>query len=181
MNDSKDVWTVGDVLNAMSGPGGRSSALPDHMLRVMQEVQDWLASAISEDGQADLLDIATGSVDRGCSGDLEYLFGQLEWATQYADVIPAPHDCSASPKEDAIILSVGSIVLDEGLRMMVDHAALFAAGACRRVWLVSDTWIIGDILSYMPHIRALLARGIELRFLLVTPWGFSEIPWSLQG
>jgi hypothetical protein len=44
--------------------------------------------------------------------------------------------------------------------------------------MISDTWIIGDILAYIPHIKALMARGIQLRFMLVTPWGYSEIPWT---
>lgn len=165
---------VGDVLDAMSG-----SQIPNYVTRIVQEVRGWLSGAVTDEYQADLVDIATGNADRNYSADLEYLFTQLEWAGAYADVVPAARETGCH--EDAVILSVGPIVLDEGMRMMVDHAALFAAGTCKRVWLVSDTWIIGDILSYIPHIRALCDRGIDLHFLLVTPWGYSEIPWSQAG
>lgn len=173
MEKKRDVWTVGDVLNAMSGSD--SARTPDYVLRIAQIVQTWLAGAASEEMRTDLADVASGA-ERGYVSDLDCLFGQMEWAAQYADVVPAMQD--AGHKEDAVILSVGPIVLDEGMRMLVDHAALFAAGACKRVWLVSDTWIIADIFSYMPHLHALAERGIEVRFILVTPWGSSEIPWD---
>lgn len=171
-----ELWTVGDVLSAMSGEG--AATMPDYVMRMVRDVQAWLAGALLDENRGDLLDIATGSADRGYSTDIDYLFSQLEWSFAYADVIPAVHEIAG--REDAVVLSVGPVVLDEGMRMMVDHAALFAAGHCKRVWIISDTWIMGDILSYMPHIRVLAARGIELRFLLVTPWGWSEIPWNTQ-
>lgn len=178
MSEKKDIWTVGDVLNAMSGGSGAVGRreYPDYIVRLSNEIQAWLAAAVSEDAPVDLLDIATGSQDRGPSGDIEDLFSRIEWSFSYAEVIPAAREyCGRS---DAVILSVGPIVLDEGLRMMVDHAALFGADTCRRVWVISDTWMMADIIAYMPHVRALAERGIELRFLLVTPWAWSEIPWS---
>lgn len=171
MNDSRDVWTVGDVLDAMSGP-----KIPHFMVKIVQEIQTWLASAVSEEFQLDPADLLLGAGDRQISVDLEYLFNQLEWVGMHADLVPVMKE--SGKHEDAVILSIGPILLDEGLRMMVDHAALFASNTCKRVWIVSDTWVIGDILSYMPHMRALRERGIELRFLLVTPWGYSEIPWN---
>lgn len=171
MSDSRDIWMVGDVLDAMSG-----SKMPNYVIKMAQEVQDWLAAAVTEEFQTDLADIVTGSGDRNYNADLEYLFNQLEWSFAYADVIPASRDIMG--REDAVVLSVGPIVLDEGLRMMVDHAALFAAGQCKRVWVVSDTWVIGDVLAYLPHLRALRERGVELRFILVTPWDYSEIHWN---
>lgn len=172
MSESKDMWTVGDVLNAMNAP----QLLPENVVRVLGEVQNWLAGAMADFDQTDLLDVATGGTDRGYWGDLEYLFNRLEQVSPYIDIVPAFKEIRGT--EDAVILSVGSIVLDEGMRMMVDHAALFAAGMVKRLWVVSDTWLIGDLLSYLPHIKALRRRGIELRFFLVTPWGYSEIPWS---
>jgi hypothetical protein len=169
MNDSKDLWTVGDVLDAMSG-----SNPPDYVMKIVHEIQSWLSSAVSEESAVDPADIMGG--DRQGSADLEYLFSQLEWAGRYADLVPALKESGGH--EDVVILSIGPILLDEGMRMMVDHAALFASETCRRIWIISDTWIIGDILSYIPHIKALLARGMQLHFLLVTPWGYSEIPWT---
>jgi hypothetical protein len=161
---------VGDLLDAMSG-----AHVPNYVMMVMQEVQAWLASVVSDDcvmGSAEL----TTNGEHALSGDLEYLFSQVEWAASYADVLPAAR--GEPSHEDALILSVGPIILDEGLRMLVDHAALFARGVCRRIWMVSDTWIIGDVLPYTPHIKALRERGIQTRFMLVTPWNCSEIPWN---
>ncbi|MDR1884747.1 MAG: hypothetical protein LBQ56_00630 [Synergistaceae bacterium] len=173
MSDSRDLWMVGDVLDAMSGPNP-----PDYVLKIVHEIQTWLATAVSDESEFDPADIISGSGDRQGAADLEYLFTQLEWAGMHADLVPVLKE--SGKHEDAVILSIGPILLDEGLRMMVDHAALFASGTCRKIWLVSDTWIIGDVLSYIPHIKALLDRGIQMHFLLVTPWGYSEIPWTRE-
>jgi hypothetical protein len=162
---------VGDVLDAMSG-----SKIPNYVIRIMEEVESWLASAVSEEYMMDPTDI-TGGGERNLSADLEYLFGQLEWVGAHADILPVLK--GSIRHEDTVILSVGPIILDEGLRMMVDHAALFARDTCRRVWLIADTWVIGDVLSYMPHLKVLRERGIQIHFLLVTPWGYSEIPWNI--
>ncbi|MDR1944091.1 MAG: hypothetical protein LBQ19_04640 [Synergistaceae bacterium] len=172
MSDARDLWMVGDVLDAMSG-----SKIPPYILNVVQEVQAWLSATLSEELFMDPAELMQNS-ERQVSVDLEYLFNQLEWVGSHADLVPMAKD--SSRHEDAIVLSVGPILLDEGMRMMVDHAALFACGVCKRAWIISDTWIIGDILPYMPHIRTLKKRGIELHFIMVTPWGYSEIPWTME-
>jgi hypothetical protein len=169
MSDSRDLWMVGDLLDAMSG-----SNVPSYVTMVIKEIQTWLMSVVSEDYIVDSADVASG--EHPLSADLDYLFSRVEWAGSYADILPI---LKGTPKmEDTIILSVGPIILDEGLRMMVDHAALFAGDLCKRVWLISDTWVIGDVLSYVPHLSALRKRGIEARFILVTPWSYCEIPWN---
>jgi hypothetical protein len=160
---------VGDLLDAMSG-----SHIPNYVTMVMQEVQNWLASVMSEEYSLDPPETASG--ERNLSADLEYLFSQLEWANSYADLLPAIKGVPG--QEDALVLSVGPIILDEGLRTMVDHAALFASNICRRVWVISDTWVIGDVIPYVPHLRALRDRGVEIHFMLVTPWNHTEIPWN---
>jgi hypothetical protein len=160
---------VGDLLDAMSG-----SHIPNYVIMVMQEVQTWLASVVSEEYVLDPAETASG--ERNLSADLEYLFSQLDWANSYADLLPSvkgvPH------QEEALVLSVGPIILDEGLRMLVDHAALFASNVCRRVWMVSDTWVISDVIAYIPHLKALRERGVQIHFMLVTPWNYVEIPWN---
>lgn len=171
MSDSRDLWTVGDVLDAMSGP-----KIPNFMAGVVQEVQAWLASAVSEEYPLDPID--SEDADRPAPAEPDYLFERLEWVGAHADLVPTTK--GKGGREDAIVLSVGSIPLDEGLRMTVDHAAIFARETCKRVWLVSDTWVIDDVLVYLPHIKALRELGVELRFLLVTPWGYSEIPWNRE-
>lgn len=170
MSDSREIWMVGDLLEAMSG-----SRIPDYVARIVQEVQNWLAGAVNDESLADPADVMMGA-ERPLSSDLDYLFNQLEWASAHADLIPVMKE--TGKHKDAVILSVGPIILDEGLRMMVDHAALFAAGICKKVWIISDTWIMGDILSYVVHLKALRDQGVEIHFLLVTPWGHSEIPWN---
>jgi hypothetical protein len=172
MGDPRDLWMVGDVLDAMSG-----SKIPSFIMNVVREVQTWLSASVSEELFWEPADVLSGG-DRQVAVDLEYLFNQLEWVGMHADIVPTMKD--ASRHEDAIVLSVGPILLDEGLRMMVDHVALFASGICKRAWVISDTWIIGDVLPYMSHIRAIKKRGVELHFLLVTPWGYSEIPWTKE-
>jgi hypothetical protein len=169
MSDSRDLWMVGDLLDAMSG-----SNVPSYVTMVMQEIQAWLMSVVSEDYIVDSVDVASG--EHPLSADLDYLFSRVEWAASHADILPI---LKGPPKmEDAIILSVGPIILDEGLRMMVDHTALFADDVCKRVWLISDTWVTGDVLSYVPHLGALRGRGVETHFMLVTPWNYGEIPWN---
>lgn len=171
MSDSRDVWTVGDVLGAMSAP-----RIPEYVARVAQEVRMWLASAVSEEYPLAPIDYPPLDSDRAGPAELDYLMERLEWAAAYADLLPTSKGMGGH--EDAIVLSLGPILLDEGLRLVVDHVALFARETCRRVWVISDTWVIGDILAYMPHVSALRAHGAEIRFLLVTPWGYSEIPWN---
>ena len=169
MSDSRDLWMVGDLLDAMSG-----SHIPNYVTMVIQEVHAWLAAAVSEEYTADAADAASG--ERNMSADLEYLISQIEWANAYADILPS---LKGAPKqEEALVLSVGPIILDEGLRMLVDHAALFASHVCKRVWMVSDTWVIGDVIPYIPHLKALRERGLQIHFMLVTPWNYTEIPWN---
>jgi hypothetical protein len=169
MSDSRDLWMVGDLLDAMSG-----SNVPSYVTMVIKEIQTWLMSVVSEDYIVDSADVASG--EHPLSADLDYLFSRVEWAASYADILPILKD---TPKMgDALILSVGPIILDEGLRMMVDHMALFAGDVCKRAWVISDTWVIGDVLSYVPHLSSLRKRGAEVRFILVTPWSYCEIPWN---
>ena len=170
MSDSRDTWMVGDLLDAMSG-----SHIPNYVTMVIQEVQNWLASALSEDYMADLTEVVSG--EHNASADMEYLFSQIEWANSYADVLPAK---TAPRQEDALILSVGHMILDEGLRMLVDHAALFGRDICRRVWLITDTWVIGDVLPYIAHLKALRENGVQLHCMLVTPWNYVEVPWNKE-
>ena len=169
MSDSRDLWMVGDLLDAMSG-----SHIPNYVTMVIQEVQAWLASTVSEEYTVDPAEAASG--ERNMSADLEYLMSQIEWANTYADIIPS---LKGTPRhEDALVLSTGPIILDEGLRMLVDHTALFASDVCRRVWMISDTWVIGDVIPYIPHLKALRERGFQIHFMLVTPWNYAEIPWN---
>lgn len=166
-NEKKEI-TVGDLLKAMAGP-----TQPPFVIRLVSVVQDWMASAMysDADGQAD--DFFQSFADRKIA-DPETLFGQLEWMERHADVLPAPY--APAGHEDVVVLCVGPVDFDEGMRMTVDHAALFGRATCKRVWIVSDSWMIGEVARYAQHIKALENYGVQLRFLLVTPWGWVEIP-----
>ena len=168
MSDLRDHWMVGDLLDAMS-----DEHIPNYVTMIIQEVQVWLAAGISQEYAAD-----TAPDERDMTADLDYLLSQIDWAGTYADILPSLKN--PSKQEDAVVMSVGPVILDEGLRMLVDHAALFASGVCRRVWVISDTWVIGDVISYVPHLKALRERGVKIHFLLVTPWNFIEIPWNQE-
>ena len=168
--DESRNWVVGDLLQSIQG-----ESMPAFIEEIAREVQTWLGSAIS--GDFLLESDEPGSVsERQLQVDLEYLFSRMEWVAPYADAIPAMRELSGH--EDVVVFSVGSIILDDAFRMLVDHAALFARDTCKRVWLISDTWVIGDVALYTPHIYALRAQGIELHFILVTPWGWSAVPWE---
>jgi hypothetical protein len=171
-NGEKEM-TVGDLLKAMSGP-----TQPPFVIRLVSIVQDWMANAMYPDADGQTDDFFQSYADRKIA-DPENLFGQLEWMEQYADVLPAPY--SPAGHKDVVVLCVGPIDFDEGMRMTVDHAALFGRATCKRVWLVSDSWMIGEVARYVQHIKALEMYGVELRFLLVTPWGWVEIPLGSDG
>jgi hypothetical protein len=112
--------------------------------------------------------------NRPLQADPEGLFGELEWVCEHADLLPADRD--VGEKEEALVVTVGPYILDEGFRMAVDHAALFARERCKRVWMVTDNWLMGDFVYYLSHLKALVLQGVELRLLLVTPWGWTEVP-----
>lgn len=171
-NGEKEM-TVGDLLKAMSGP-----TQPPFVIRLVSIVQEWMANAMYPDADGQPDDFFQSYADRKIA-DPENLFGQLEWMEQYADLLPAPY--SPAGHKDVVVLCVGPIDFDEGMRMTVDHAALFGRATCKRVWLVSDSWMIGEVARYVQHIKALEMYGVELRFLLVTPWGWVEIPLGSDG
>lgn len=168
-----ETWTVKQVLEAMSGPD-----YPPFIRDLLAQLQDWMATAFLGDNPALQEDLLFGTGERPFQVDMESLFQQLEWIEEKADILP-----SASPpagKSEAVVLCLG-LELYEGLRIAVDHAALFGRGACGRVWIVTDNWNMLDILRYRPHIQALAAQGISLRFILTTPWGWTEAPISFPS
>jgi hypothetical protein len=148
---------------------------PDWLVRALVQTQEWMQSALKGDNPPDHEEYWAGG-NRPLEADPEALFEGMEWACEYADLLPADRDVGG--KEDALVVTVGPYILDEGFRMAVDHAALFARGSCKRIWLVSDNWLMGDFVYYLSHLKALVRLGVEIRLILVTPWGWTEIPIS---
>lgn len=163
-------WEMKDLLHACSG-----EFVPPYIDELVRDVQTWLYQAVF--GEINTRsDDAGAFYDRQLQVDLEHFFNSIDWVNAYADVIPSMRELQG--REDAVIFSLGPIIQDEAFRMMIDHAALFGRGTCKRVWLISDTWVIGDVVAYMPHLQALNNQGVTIHFVLVTPWGWTTIPWN---
>ena len=95
---------------------------------------------------------------------------------EFADVIP--NSKKSGEKSDTIIISLAPPDYEGGLRAAIDHAAIFNRGKCHRVWIFSDSFNLDDVVRFIPHVDALIEQGISLRFLLITPWGWVELPLS---
>jgi len=168
-----EEWTVGDILRAMSGRD-----CPPYIERLTSQIQDCMVSALSGESDLSAEDFLFGYGDRK-QGDPEALVSQLEWVEKYADILPA----TAEPigHEDAVVLCLGPVDFDEGMRMAIDYAALFGRDHCKRVWMMSDSLVIGEVVRYSQHFTALASHGVELRFIMVTPWGWTEIPIAVEA
>ncbi len=169
-----ETWTVGEILSAMAG-----TEYPRYIQKIVSQLQQWMDESIAAEGAAHEGDPLEMLFENAVDGDGEKLFSQLEWVDDYADLLP--NFKKPVGREDAVVLNVGPTDFEDSLRMAIDYASLFNRRLCRRVWVISDTFIIGDIYRYTAHIRALNAQGIAFRFLLVTPWGWTEIPLAAES
>ena len=106
------------------------------------------------------------------------LFSDLESLEQYVDLIPNTR--RPEGRADVIVVSVNPPDYECGVRTAIDYAALFNRKNCKRVWVISDTFIFSDTIHYAAHVDALAEQGVALRFILVTPWGWVEIPLSVN-
>ncbi|MBQ6775240.1 MAG: hypothetical protein IJP53_02170, partial [Synergistaceae bacterium] len=110
------------------------------------------------------------------TGSFEDLYKRLGAIEDFADLIP--NTKKGGGKSDAIIISLESPDYESGLRAAIDYAAVFNRSSCHRVWIISDSFTFGEVVRFVPHVDALAEQGITLRFLLVTPWGWVEMPLS---
>lgn len=169
-----EKWTVGEILSAMAG-----TEYPKYIQRLVAQLQQWMDESMASEATEQDGDPMSSLFDSVMEVDGERLFTQLEWVDEYADLLPNLK--RPSGHEDVIVLNVGPTDFEDSLRMAIDYASLFNRKLCRRVWMVSDTFIIGDIYRYLSHIRALGAQGVVFRFLHITPWGWAEIPLAADG
>ena len=111
-------------------------------------------------------------------GDGEKLFTQLEWVDDYADLLPN-FKKPARPKMPWFLTWAPAILRQpqngHRLRIAVQPEAL-PQGVGHQRHLHNRRR-----LPLHSHIRALGAQGIAFRFLLVTPWGWTEIPLAGGG
>ena len=169
-----ETWTVGEILSAMAG-----TEYPEYIQKIVSLLQRWMEDSIAAEAAEHDDDPLSMLFENGIDGDGDKLFSQLEWVDDYADLLP--NFRKPEGHEDAVVLNVGPSDFEDSIRMAIDYASLFNRRLCRRVWLISDTFIIGDIYRYIAHIRALNSQGIAFRFLLVTPWGWTEIPLAAES
>ncbi len=167
--DKDREWTIEKVLKAMEGPD-----YPDFLLELVCQIQEWMESALSGEALAPVDEGFLSYGERVFQGDMDGLTARLEWLGNRADLLPSVESPQGCP--EAVVLCLGPIDFEEGLRLAVDHGALFGRPNCKRIWLVGDSWHLGEVIHYIPHVKALAAQGVELRFLLVTPWGWTEVP-----
>mgnify|MGYP006916024691 CR=1 FL=1 len=168
---------ISDLLTAIS-----ENEYPQYILEAIEKVRAWINTALNrvtreDDENTDTFTEFFGDEFDDEEGGIEELFKELKSLAQYADVIPGGNKASNN-KEDTIIVSLAPPDYDSGLRAAIDCAAVFHRPHCKRVWLLSDTFIFNEIIKYIPHVDALNEQGITLRFILITPWGWVELPLS---
>ena len=166
-------FTVGQFFEALS-----ASEYPDYILELIEKLQDWMKEIFVVEGDTEKsdkkMDPVAALFETDPEPDMEELFSRIEWLEKYADVLP--NIKRPAGKEEVAVINVGGAELDSCLRVAVDYASIFNGEKCRRVWIVSDSFNFADISGYVAHISKLSERGITFRFLLVTPWGWIEMP-----
>ena len=168
--ESREEVRISEILRAMEKP-----AYPEYIQKAVEQIQGWMATALEgEDlpGEEDFF----SSMERRFGMDPEYFFAQMEWLQAHAEVIPSMQPSGG--QEDAVVVAIAPMDIEEGLRIAIDHAAVFSADSCKRVWILSDNWVLGESFRYQPHVQTLKKRGVEFHYILVTPWGWTEIPFT---
>jgi hypothetical protein len=160
--------TVGQILSAMDG------GYPGYLEKLLQQVQQWLTYMSERRYPMEAEDLFWGNGE----SDGEALLPQIGWVQAFADVMPSGGEVMGH--KDAVVLGVGPIMFEDSLRMAIDHGAIFGRGRCSRIWLITDNWITGEACAFGGHINALREQGVEIRAIIVTPWGWTEVPWSTK-
>ena len=167
--------TINELLSAIS-----ENEYPDYILEAINRVKEWLNDAINS-SESDDYDPVTAIFEHDYeyeddSENIENLFSRLGGLEEFADVLPnikAPEG-----KPDTIVINIAPPDYEGGLRAAIDYAAVFNRPNCRRIWIISNSFIFDEVIRFSPHVDALSKQGITLRFILVTPWGWVELPLS---
>ena len=172
----QNEMTISELLSAIS-----ENEYPEYILDAVSKVQEWMSEMTeknddNDNRKNDMFASIFGDDFEDEPGGLELLFERLEGLGEYADVIP--NSKAPDGKSDAVIVSIAPPDYESGLRSAIDYAAVFNRATCRRVWIISDTFIFDDVVKFSPHVDALSEQGITLRYILVTPWGWVELPLS---
>lgn len=166
-SDNPTPLTVSSLMRNLLNPD-----YPPHIIKLLNHVKGWLTKSFRLDG----LDMPYWEAIRE---DPDMFFGELSWIESQAALLPAM--TPPSPQAEVVVLYLGEVDLTDAMRLAVDYSLIFSHNVCRRVWIVSDCWIPFDVLEYSDHIKAMAEHGISLRFLVVTPWGWVELPIAALG
>lgn len=171
--ESPSDFTVNELLSAMS-----ESEYPQYILEAISRAQEWMHDITDNDSKMDddLFSAIFGESYDGINSGVETLIERLDDLREYADIIPNSE--APEGKTDAMIISITPPEYESGLRSAIDYAAVFNRSTCKRVWIISDTFILDDVMKFSAHVDALSEQGITLRYILVTPWGWVELPLS---
>ena len=170
-----DGMTVNELLSAIS-----DTEYPQYILDAVGTVQEWMRDMTERpeeppQDEDDIFAAIFGAANEEGYG-IEGLLDRLRSIETYADVVP--NQRAPEGKPDTLIISITPPDLDAGIRTAIDYAAVFNRNKCRRVWIISDTFVFDEIVRFVPHVDALAEQGIMLRYILVTPWGWVEMPLS---
>lgn len=166
---------MSDLLDAIS-----ESEYPAYILEAIEQVQSWMNEMIQpeteHEDESDIFRALFQFEEDEEEDSIHDLISRLESLREYADVIP--NSDMPDGKPDTVIVSITPPDYESGLRMAIDYAAVFNRMTCKRLWIISDTFIFDDIVKYSGHVDALSEQGITMRYILVTPWGWVELPLS---
>lgn len=172
---SRHEMTISELLSAIS-----ENEYPQYILDAIETVREWMNDMITRPEETieetDIFSALFGANFDDDIGGIEGLFERLKNIENFADVIP--NQKAPDGKPDTIIVSITPPDYDSGIRTAIDYAAVFNRPKCRRVWIISDTFIFDELIKFAPHVDALFEQGITLRYVLVTPWGWVELPLS---
>lgn len=172
-NESPSEITISELLSTAP-----ESEYPQFILDAISKVQEWMKDVTENDSETDddiFSAIFGENYDDGDSG-IGALIERLGDIGEYADIIPGSG--TTEGKSDALIISITPPEYESGLRSAIDYAAVFNRNTCKRVWIISDTYILDDVMKFSNHVDALSEQGITMRYILVTPWGWVELPLS---
>ncbi len=172
-NNSNNEMTVNELLSAIS-----ENEYPDYLIDAIGRVRDWLLDSMRENAPEEresFIAIFEHEFEDDV-GSFENLLERLGGIEEFADIIPNLREPEGKP--DTLIINIVPPDYENGLRTAIDYSAVFNRGKSQRVWIISNSYTLDEIVKFSPHVDALSEQGITLRYILVTPWGWVEMPLS---
>ncbi len=164
--------TVNELLSAIS-----QNEYPQYILDAIERVRLWIRDSLNDPDNSNYDPLAAmfeNDFDEGGNlSDLVFRMSDLEESVDILPNVKAPEG-----KPDTIVMSITPPDYESGIRTAIDYAAVFNRLKSKRVWIFSNAFILEDIIKYSHHVDALADQGISLRFILITPWGWVELPMS---